>query len=113
MHYLLIYFGDNTVDVVSTLPYSQVQGAYVNDIGGIDGITSLNGLSLMFYNTGENNAFDQTNFYTIHINGSTNNPVISLSLASVIPNEQKITVQYGTEWINKNFFRNNLELCSN
>ena len=44
--------GNNVVDVVSTLPFSQVNGAFVNDIGGIDGVTALNGLTVMFYNTG-------------------------------------------------------------
>ena len=44
--------GNNTVDVVSSMPYDQVNGARVSDIGGIDSITSLEGLTLMFYNTG-------------------------------------------------------------
>jgi hypothetical protein len=103
-----IFSGDNTVDVVSTLPYSQVQGAYVNDIGGIDSITSLDGLTLMFYNTGENDLATATNFYQITLTGATNNPVISLTLGDAIPNEQRITVLYGVEWINNNFYRNAL-----
>lgn len=44
--------GNNIVDVVSNLPFDQVDGALVSQLGGIDGITSLNGLTLMFYNTG-------------------------------------------------------------
>ena len=44
--------GNNLVDVVSTLPYDQVNGALVSALGGIDGITALNGLTLMFYDTG-------------------------------------------------------------
>ena len=62
-----IFPGDNTVDVVSTLPFDQVNGALVNDIGGIDGVTALAGLTVMFYNTGVLNEsgyldkfFDQT-----------------------------------------------------
>ena len=51
--------GNNTVDVVSTLPFSQVNGAFVNDIGGIDGVTALDGLTVMFYNTG---VYDETGF---------------------------------------------------
>jgi hypothetical protein len=43
---------DNKVDVVSTLPFSQINGAFVKEIGGIDGITALDGLTVMFYNTG-------------------------------------------------------------
>ena len=102
-----IFPGDNTVGVVSTLPYSQVNGAYVNDIGGIDGITALDGLTLMFYNTGENDLGTETNFYQITLTGAANNPVISLSLGDAIPNEQKITALYGVEWINRLFYRNN------
>ena len=44
--------GNNTVDVVSSMPFNEVNGARVSDIGGIDTITSLEGLTLMFYNTG-------------------------------------------------------------
>ena len=47
-----IFPGDNTVGVVSTLPFDQVNGALVNEIGGIDGVTALDGLTVMFYNTG-------------------------------------------------------------
>ena len=47
------YFpGDNVVDVISTKPFSEVNGARVNSIGGIDGVTALEGLRVMFYNTG-------------------------------------------------------------
>ena len=41
-----------SIGVVSTLPFSQVNGALVNSIGGIDGVTALDGLTVMFYNTG-------------------------------------------------------------
>ena len=58
-----------TIGVISTLPFSQVNGALVNDIGGIDGVTALNGLTVMFYNTGEpdevayvNQFYDQTTY---------------------------------------------------
>ena len=57
------------IGVVSTLPFSQVNGAFVNDIGGIDGVTALDGLTVMFYNTGVPNEigyvdkfYDQTLF---------------------------------------------------
>ena len=70
--------GNNTVGVVSTLPFDQVNGALVNDIGGIDGVTALNGLTVMFYNTGSPNEigyvdqfFDQT-LYDQETSGSVN-----------------------------------------
>lgn len=44
--------GNNLVDVVSTLPYDQINGKLVSELAGIDGVTALNGLTLMFYDTG-------------------------------------------------------------
>jgi hypothetical protein len=44
--------GNNLVGVVSTKPFDEINGALVNEIGGIDGITALDGLTVMFYNTG-------------------------------------------------------------
>ena len=41
--------GNNFVDLISTLPFDQIEGAVLNTLGGIDGITSLNGLTVMFY----------------------------------------------------------------
>jgi hypothetical protein len=65
-YYFLNY---TTVDVVSTLPFAQVNGVTVDSIGGIDGVTELDGLTVMFYNTGVENEiaytnqfFDQTQF---------------------------------------------------
>lgn len=47
--------GNNLVSVVSTTPYDQINGARVYDLNNIDGITSLEGLTIMFYNTGISN----------------------------------------------------------
>ena len=41
-----------SVDVVSNISFNELNGAFVNDIGGIDGITALDGLTVMFYDTG-------------------------------------------------------------
>ena len=50
--------------VVSDLPFSQVNGAIVSDIGGIDGVTALDGLTVMFYNTGVDDEYGfVTKFY--------------------------------------------------
>ena len=61
--------GNNLVDVVSTLPFANINGARLADIVGIDGVTSLDGLTVMFYNTGipnevgyVSNFFDYTPF---------------------------------------------------
>jgi hypothetical protein len=45
--------GNNLVDVVSSIPFAQINGQLLNDLeNGIDGITALDGLTVMFYNTG-------------------------------------------------------------
>ena len=98
-----IFPGNNTVGVVSTLPYDQVNGAPVLSIGGIDGVTSLDGLTMMFYDTGAEN---QANFYTIALIGEGANPTIELTLGDLIPSAQNIKVNFGTEWISRDFFRN-------
>jgi len=43
--------GNNPVGVVSTLPFDSVNGQFANSLN-IDGVTSLEGLTVMFYNTG-------------------------------------------------------------
>jgi len=44
--------GNNSIDVVSTLPFDQVNGASLQDLQSIDGVSALEGLTVMFYNTG-------------------------------------------------------------
>jgi hypothetical protein len=44
---------NTTVDVISDVPFDQINGARLADLpSGIDGVTGLNGLTVMFYNTG-------------------------------------------------------------
>ena len=53
--------GNNRVDLVSTLSYSQVNGVLLSSLtNGIDGITSLEGLTVMFYDSSVT-----SNYYTI------------------------------------------------
>lgn len=218
--------GNNTVDVVSTLTFAEVNGALLSSLGNIDGITSLNGLTVMFYNTGEPSeigyvgsyfgetaydvndddiiapltltvassstteftlstgdtsmmAVDQTvtftnpvfggvtagqvyyisnivnatnftisetlggadlalsaasgamtininqglfeegyytnvseNFYTIEYVGEADNPILRLIPTGTIPNNQRITPIFGTQWISRGFYRNDLGVIS-
>jgi hypothetical protein len=72
-----IFPGNNRVDVVTTLTYDEVNGVLVSSLAnGIDGITSLEGLTLMFYNTGLQSLVDAGSFavgstYTINSLGTT------------------------------------------
>jgi hypothetical protein len=45
-------------------------------------------------------------FYRITYAGSVSDPVLRLEEVGPIPTNQKITAQYGTEWIARNFYRN-------
>ena len=103
-----IFPGDNTVGVVSTLPFDQVNGALVNEIGGIDGVTALDGLTVMFYNTGDTNEEVSSTFYTISLSGDIDDPLIQLTATAAIPTNQKITATYGLEWTNRNFYRSSI-----
>lgn len=44
--------GNNLVDLVTSTPFELVNGARVSDLNNIDSVTSLEGRTLMFYNTG-------------------------------------------------------------
>lgn len=57
------YPGNNLVDVVSTIPFSQINGQLLSTVGGIDGVTALNGLTVMFYDTGVPNETGYTSQY--------------------------------------------------
>ena len=91
-----------SVDVVSTIPYSQVNGSTVSQIGGIDGVTALDGLTVMFYNTGED-VPENSSFYEILIGPS---GIIQLIPNDIIPTNQTIIPIYGLEYGNRDFYRN-------
>jgi hypothetical protein len=89
-----------TVDIVSTLTFSEIDGQTVSSIGGLDGITSLNGLSLLLYNDELVN-----NFYTISLSGPTNDPIINLTAGTVIPVDTTINVLYGETYGDRSFYK--------
>jgi hypothetical protein len=99
--------GDNTVDLVATAPFDSIQGQLLSDVEDIDGVTSLAGLTVMFYNTGDPNEQDYSgNFYQITYSGDLNNPTISLNPYGLIPINEKITINFGTQWKARNFYKN-------
>jgi hypothetical protein len=44
--------GNLVVDLVSTTPFANINGQLLSSFGNIDGVTSLNGLTVMFYGPG-------------------------------------------------------------
>ena len=105
-----LFPGNNVIDVVSTTPLAQVDGALLSTIGSIDGITSLNGLRVMFYNTGIPSDGDY--YYTIAYIGDPLAPTLQLTSDGSIPVEQNITPLYGTTWINRKFYKNTSNVIS-
>jgi len=57
------FSGNNTVGVVSTLPFDQVNGVLLSELENIDGVTSLDGLTVMFYNNGVVDEIGYTSSY--------------------------------------------------
>lgn len=74
--------GNNPVDLVSTIPFAQINGVPVSEFAGIDGVTSLNGLRILFYNTGVANEEGYTSSYFDEVNYDINNPLFN-SLESI------------------------------
>ena len=76
--------GNNTVSLVSTLPFAQINGARVADlVNGIDGITSLDGLRVMFYNTGISNEVGYVSNFFDYTPYDENNDLTELKTISV------------------------------
>lgn len=93
--------GNNSVDLVSTLQYAQINGKTSTSIGNIDGVTQLNGKTLMFYDNGFLNS--QIIFYTISVDSITD--IVTLIPGLGIPNSEKITVTSGTEYVGRTLYR--------
>ena len=47
-----IFPGNNTVGLACTQPFANINGMRLSEVGSIDGVTSLNGRTVMFYDTG-------------------------------------------------------------
>ncbi len=95
-----IFPGNNLVDVVSTLPFAEVNGMPLSELGSIDSITALNGLRVMFYDTGVVNEvgyvsayYDETSFDT-NDNALVAPLVVSIGSTSSVTN--RFTLSSGT-----------------
>jgi len=126
------YPGNIQIDLVTTKMFTEIEGKLLSEIGGIDGFAAYNGKTLLFYGTapGEvgymSQLFDTTSndvyessqatvinnhYYTItYIDNRDNpaDPIITLTEAGVIPDNQKITIKYGTGFAGRNFVKNSV-----
>jgi hypothetical protein len=88
------------------------------DLGGdIVAVFSQSGADMVVninqgqFQNGFNTVVSET-FYRIQYIGDPNNPIIRLLPDGEIPNNQKITPRFGTEFINRSFYRNDLGIIS-
>ena len=125
----LFPYGIN-IDLVTTLAFEMVNGMPISKLKNIDGVTDLNGKTLIFYGSsatttgkvykeffGEqpfddistpNSAFDDTEF--VNVNGSywtiaLVNNVVNLVQGNPLPNDQLLVINYGDTYINRSFVR--------
>ena len=86
--------GNNLVDVISTIPFSEINGQPVSSLGNIDGVTSLQNLKVMFYNTGVTNEIGYvSNFFDFTPYDQNNNltGTITVSVTSTTSGINAIT----------------------
>lgn len=81
-----IFPGDNKVDVISNRPFSEINGQLLSDVGNIDGVTSLEGLTVMFYDTGIASEQAYTSAYYSETNYDTNDNNLVAPLTVTVTN---------------------------
>lgn len=94
--------GNNTVDLVTTLQFDEINGQTVDTVGNIDGVTQLGNKTVMFYDNGDLST--QINYYRISVDSITG--VITLVVDAGIINGEKITATSGQQFVGRSFFRN-------
>lgn len=122
-------YGQTSVDLVTGLSFEQINGRPLNELKNIDGVTGIDGKTLLFYgstpsttatvteffdaNQFDSNTYEQgyqtavnSNIYKITLVGEPNNPIISLSEYQPIENDTKILVRFGDTYITRHFSRN-------
>ena len=77
-----LFPGNNLVGVVSTALFADVNGKTLSELGSIDGVTSLENLSVMFYDTGEEN---EVGFVSSFFDESGANYDVNLTSPDLVP----------------------------
>jgi hypothetical protein len=99
------------VDLVTNLTYDQLQGQSLNNIiatyGGIDGVTALQGRSLIFINTlpGTPNPADDRQLWRIDYTSFEGAYYLNVVKIADIPSEQKFTILYGDVYANTGWYK--------
>lgn len=95
--------GNNTVDLLTTLQFDDINGQTVATIGNIDGVTQFDNKTLMFYDNGD--LTSQIYYYVMSVDSFTQ--IVTLTQGTGIINDQKITVTSGRDWVGRSFYRDN------
>lgn len=94
--------GNIDADIVSTMLYDDLNGKTVDEIGGnIDGVTDLDGKTLIFYNENEFPAISVRR-WILAVDPITG--VISVLDDYTLPTETKITINLGNTYYGREFF---------
>ena len=121
------------VDLVTTLSFDNLHGKPLSTIKGIDGVLGINGKTLIFYGSSPTdrgyigNLYDSANFNTdtqdggleggFYTNVNSNvyrieligdDSVVRLKQLHAIPDDTKLNIQYGKEYITRSFIKNSL-----
>ena len=108
-YYALSSFG--SVDLITDLAFSQINGVTVSNFlsvypDGIDGITDLNGRTLLFINTSASPA-NLYNVWQIEYNyADPLNPVIQLNDILTVANLTKCSITFGNEYASTQWYKN-------
>jgi len=83
--------GNSTVDIVSTKPFSEINGKKLSEIVSIDGVNQLLGKTVLFYNTGSPDEVGYVSSYNDEVNYDVNNPIFDdpsteIQIAASAPN---------------------------
>jgi hypothetical protein len=100
--------GNYTTDMVTTLQFSDIDGQTTTTVGNIDGVTQLDGKTLMFYNNGD--LTTQIYYYAIGVDTITN--IITLTPVATINNNERIVATSGTIWVGRQFYRDDTGLIN-
>jgi len=95
--------GNNLVNIVTTLQFNEINGQTIATVNNIDGVTQLDGQTLMFYDN--NDLSTQIYYYVVSVAPVTG--IITLTQADAIINNELIISTSGTIYVARNFYRDN------
>jgi len=90
--------GNNFTDLICTRPFDTIDGQTLSTVNNIDGITALEGLTVLFYNTGIPNEQGFVSTFFGETNFDINNPEITPSVSILVNqvNGSTLTLASGT-----------------